>query len=131
MGGHDSLISYVGIIPPEGWEEYKREHPKCCGVAEYARDPEGLQLAVEELVAKRARRKECESDPNKLHAAIKKTMMQRRQRANDNLNFKSSPSNIFGGWVKGKDKGKGKGKGKASSDDDNDDDDDDSDESDY
>jgi hypothetical protein len=78
--GHNSLTSYVATISPTSWAEYQKEHCKCCGAAAAGRDPASLQLAVEELEAKRARREECEKDPEKLKAAIKKTMAQRKEK---------------------------------------------------
>jgi len=114
--GHESLVSYAGVLSPELWDQYMQEHHSCCGAATFGRDRERLQLAVQELSAKRARRKECESDLGKLHAAIKKTMGQRKERQQQQQQPRHSPYFAPGvGVCKGKGKVgacKGKGKGK-------------------
>jgi hypothetical protein len=117
--GHNSLTSYLCAVPPSAWKEYKQNHPNCCGVASFS-DMESFQFEVDRLNAKRARRQECENDPSKLKAAIKKTMTFRK---GDRVLKRSrvAPCNH---------KGKGEGKGKHVSDGD-DSCSDDSDRSDY
>eukprot|EP00930_Biecheleria_cincta_P018096 TRINITY_DN14205_c0_g2_i1.p1 TRINITY_DN14205_c0_g2~~TRINITY_DN14205_c0_g2_i1.p1 ORF type:complete len:1129 (-),score=203.98 TRINITY_DN14205_c0_g2_i1:367-3708(-) len=115
--GHDSLISYFGVISSIAWAEYKQEHPTCCGVAHASSDEAGLRSAFEQLEAKRARRQECENDRAKLIAAIIKTKEQRyhKQKAGAQtkaLHFRAQYSPFGGGYNgQGNDKGKGASKG--------------------
>jgi len=73
------LISYFSVVSEEARADYLREHPRCCAVPA-ERDPACLRIAIEGLAAKRARRQACEIDPDKLRAAIRKTMAQRKER---------------------------------------------------
>lgn len=120
--GHNSLTSYVAAISPTSWAEYQKEHPKCCGVADAGRDLESFQVAVKEAEAKRARREECENDPEKLKAAIKKTMTQRKENRLQKKRAFQAPAVYGWGYSKGVGQGKGNGEGRVSDDDTEDDD---------
>eukprot|EP00443_Scrippsiella_acuminata_P048512 CAMPEP_0115169682 /NCGR_PEP_ID=MMETSP0270-20121206/1395_1 /TAXON_ID=71861 /ORGANISM="Scrippsiella trochoidea, Strain CCMP3099" /LENGTH=1107 /DNA_ID=CAMNT_0002582389 /DNA_START=100 /DNA_END=3423 /DNA_ORIENTATION=- len=123
--GHNSLISYFSVMSLEARSEYLQEHPTCCALAT-EREPESLQAAIDNLVAKRERRQECEADPSKLSAAIKKTMAQRKERK---AMARQRPVGYshFHGWGRAYDPSKGKGKGKGTSSSEDDDSDSDSD----
>lgn len=117
--GHDSLISYFGVISPTAWADYKQEHQHCCGLPAAARNEEHLRLAFDCLQAKRARRQECERDPEKLKAAIAKTMNMRKHSQNVKL---PKLGFSFGSKPYGNPKGNGKGRGNGHSGDRRDDD---------
>jgi len=118
--GHSSLISHFCVMTPEARAEYLQEHPTCCAVAA-ERDPVNLQIAVDKLVAKRARKQECETCPEKLKAAIKKTMAKRQERK---VSQSQSSNRFASGCGTTFTSPKGKGKGRRAGDSSNDDSDD-------
>jgi len=126
--GHNSLTSFFAASSPASWAHYQKEHPDCCGMIDAGKDAVSMQLAVHEMEAKRARRQACENDPEKRKAAIKKTMMQRKEKRMQKKSAFHIPSQKIG-W--GYNEGKRKGRMSDDDDDSDTEDDDRAQESDY